>query len=150
MSDEGKRKIVFKNVVLTHTAETIPPPPPGFPLPFKTLEEWLLDICDSNQPKAPVSEYNIGLYESPGNSLLCFIGYNHSMEQGSTISRITFQPSHTFFALPEDEYGNLSKEQLRERLLNEFIEFTKTDKFKNSFLSKANSITTDFGEVWSR
>ncbi len=153
MNDNPKKNIQFGNHILKHTVETPTPPRPGFTSPFKTLQEWLFNICDSNQPVESISEYNFGLYETPGNNMVCLVGYNtcRNIEQGISSRRIAFQPSNMFFVLPREEYGNLSQELVRKRILKELIEFTKTSKFKNSFLSKGDSITTDLiGEIWQR
>jgi len=54
-----------------------------------------------------------------------------------------------YFKLPEIEYKNLNREQLVGKPTAQLKDFTKTEKFKTSFLAKAKSITTDFkGEIW--
>lgn len=151
MNNNPKKNIQVINDVLRMSIERPTPPPPGFTSPFKTLQEWLFNICDSNKPLESISEYNFGLYLSPGANMICLVGYNTDMKQGFPARRIAFQPSHTFFVLPHGEYGNLSQELVRKRIFKELTEFTKTTKFKNSFLSKGDSITTDLdGEIWQR
>jgi hypothetical protein len=149
MAKKNKRDIIKRHLLVESLEEIPTPPPPGFTSPFKTVHEWLFNICDSEQPKKPISEYSILLFESSENSILCLAGYNTYLEQDCESSRIDFKPSHMFFSLPQDEYKNLSLEQIRERVLNELIEFTKTDKFLSSYLSEQSLITTNFaGSIW--
>lgn len=149
MGENKKRGISTGHDLMKFSREIPAPPPPGFTSPFKTTQEWLSNICDIDQPKKSIAEYCFLLFESPGNELLCLVGYNTYREQNLEAVRVDFKPSNTFFALPQNEYQNLTKQQVRDRVRQELIEFVNSPKFENSFLSKANSITTNFGEkIW--
>lgn len=149
MAKKSRRDIIKKQLLVESIEEILTPPPPGFTSPFKTVHEWLFNICDSERSEKPISEYAIFLFESMENSILCLAGYNTYLEQDCESSRIDFQPSQMFFSLPLDEYKNLSMEQIRERILIELIEFTKTEKFLSSYLSEGSLITTNFaGSIW--
>ena len=129
------------------------PPPFGFTSPFKTIQEWLFHLCDTNLPEKAISVYYFSLIERPLNNLLSLEGFNkYNINDNVAANRIDFIPAmHMFFALPQEEFGDLSQQQMREQVLNELIEFTKSFKFQTSFLSKGNSIRTNFGgEIWSR
>lgn len=149
MGENKKRNILFGHDVIKFSREIPTPPPPGFVSPFKTIQEWLFHICDVDQPQKLISEFCFLLFEAPGDELLCLVGYNSYREQDIDAVRADFKPLNMFFPLPKNGYRNLSKEQVRERVRKELIEFVNSTKFKNSFLSKANSITTSFGEkIW--
>jgi hypothetical protein len=124
-------------------------PSPVFKLPFKTLQEWLVHLCNEQPPQKPISEYQFQLYYSSSGSLIAFYGQHYTIEDGVPTRRITFQPAHVFFPLPKNIYRRLTYSQLKETLYKELNEFTKTSEFKNSFLSKSFSINTGFGgEIW--
>ena len=57
-----------------------------------------------------------------------------------------------YFKLPESEYGNLSHEQLVDKITLELKEFVDTEKFKNSFLAKAKLIILQSNgkAIWSK
>ena len=71
-------------------------------------------------------------------------------DKNHSITRIEFEPANTYFPLPKSEHEGLSGEEVIEKITNHLNDFLKTDGFKSSFLTKAQSITTDFaGEIWS-
>ena len=139
-----------KSIVQVETPA--PPPPAGFSSPFKAISEWLFHLCDTSHPEKIISEYHFSLIERPSNNLLSLEGFNtYKIDENVVAHRIDFKPAtHMYFALPENEFGNLSQQQVQERVLNELLEFTMSAKFQNSFLSKGNSIRMSFvGEIWS-
>ena len=157
MDENRNGKLKIKNEVVSirvHTTPPPPPPPPEYTSPFKTLEEWLNYLCETNQPEKNITEYNFSVYGSiqAGIKFLCLIGINrYYPEPDVTEERIEFKPArHMFFTLPE-VYADLSQQQLRQRLANELKEFTKSTKFHGSFLSKAKVITNNYEDtIWSR
>ena len=153
MKEDRNRDDIVKGYSLFKSQVEVPtPPPPGFTSPFRTVQEWLIYVCDNNQPDKSISEYRFDLYESPGNNLLCLVGYNHTVEQGVPTSRVDFKPSqHMFFALPNDEYENSLHQRVQQRVFKDLKQFLNTDIFKRSFLSKGYTITTNFaGDIWSK
>lgn len=144
-----KPKIITENVVFNEEVDDVPPPPPGLVSNFKSLQDWLFKICDRDKPGKSIMTYNFGLFESPGNYTIFLVGLNQYEKKNSLITRIEFEPKSMYFRLPETEYKNLNREQLVDKLTAQLKDFTKTEKFKTSFLAKAKSITTDFkGEIW--
>ncbi|HYF29506.1 MAG TPA: hypothetical protein VD993_00155 [Chitinophagaceae bacterium] len=141
-----------QNESVASSAEALTPPPPGFTSPFNSVEQWLAYICDNDQPQKSIEEYRFDLYEAPGDNMLSLTGYNHTVEEGMPVSRIDFVPAkHPFFALPKDVYKNLSQEQTKNIVFKELNEFIASQKFNDSFLSKAFYINTSFaGEIWSK
>ena len=90
-------------------------------------------------------------FSEPPNVLASLVGYNHGIEEGVPVSRIVFQPQqHTWFELPDDKYGTLTREQLIDRVHSELREFFTTEQFKKSFLARGYNISTNFEEdIWS-
>ena len=152
MDNNNKGNIEGRHAVHLATIETPVPPSPGFTTPFKTLQEWLFHLINSNQqPEKVISSYMFVVSDPPGDIDIYLVGYTDTIEQGVPTRRIGFKPANWYFPLPKEEYTHLSKQQLRERLQNELVEFTKSAKFQGSFLSKGYSIESNFaGELWSR
>ena len=149
MDEKKKRKISFGHEAIKFSREIPEPPPPDFISLFKSMRQWLISICDSEHPHKTISEYCFLLYETQGNVLIGLVGYNSYVDHDTEIIQIDFKPSHVFFELPKNEYRDLSNEEVKKRILNELIEFIGTSGFQNSFLAKAESITTNFaGKIW--
>lgn len=152
MEQENDDKRYFHGfAVATHTVQMdIPDAPPlAFKSPFKTIEEWLVHICKTNDPQENIADCMfVFMFLSWGN-VLSVDGYNEvKIDNHTTARRIVFKPiSNKNFALPNDEFGNLSQEQLRERVINELKNFTSTITFQNSFLSKATKVRTNSNDI---
>jgi hypothetical protein len=149
MNDENKNKIEWKieRLSLTvHMEPPPPPPPPGFISPFKSLNDWLFYLCKTQQEKS-IADLQFSLNDSPGNSMLSVQGFNrYDLGKDAVEYRIDFKPAQQFFPLSKDEYGQSSVQELRTRIQNELMEFMKTEKFKNSFLAKTESIRINFSD----
>lgn len=61
--DSGK--VIVQDVQFTVVEDDIEPPPPHLTSRFKTLKDWLLNICDKDKPKKSITKYKFGLFESP-------------------------------------------------------------------------------------
>jgi len=135
----------------TSEEEIVEPPPPDYVTRFGTIEEWLFYLCDKEQPAKPIATYNFGLFEGDEYTL-CLTGSNtHELSQYHSKTNIDYAPQDMYFTLSQTEYKDLSRDKVLERLTSELKSFTTSDKFKNSFFSQANSITTDWkGEIWSK
>ena len=94
--------------------------------------------------------YRIGLFESAGDYVVFLVGVNSYEKENTTLTLIEFEPSNMYFRLPKNEYKNLNRKQLLNKLTSQLKDFTNTTQFKLSFIAEAKSITTDFnGEIWS-
>lgn len=143
-------RVVVQEVVIEDGEDRAGPPPPNLTSEFKTLHDWLFDICVNDKPGKSISTFNFGLYESAVDKVIFLVGMNISHKGNSSTSHIEFEPGHMYFKLPV-EYNHLNHEQVWDTLNSQIADFTKTDKFKNSFLSKADSITTDAkGKIWPK
>jgi len=140
-------KIKEEKIAKVEITEEIGPPPATINTNFNTLQDWLVNICNSENPRQFISKYEMGYFESPNEYVVYLIGKN----QYENEEKIDFKPLNTYFLLPQKEYGKLSREQLLNRLRTEIVEFTKTNKFKESFLAKADSISLAGNTlIWSK
>ena len=142
-----------KHVVFTSEEDDPGPPPPNFTSQFKTIEEWLFSICDSEKPKKSITTYKFGLFEGENDYTLCLTGIStKELSQTHTRTKIDFAPADMYFSVPAAEFNNLARKQVLERLTSQLKEFTTTNKFKQSFLAEAKSIVTEWnGEiVWKK
>jgi hypothetical protein len=148
--DNRENNYVSRTEIVQCKVQMPIPPSPGFTSPFKSIQEWLIYLCDNNQVEKRISEFLFMLCNSPNDNLLGIVGYNHTIEDGVPASLIVFQPaSHRFYALPKERYGNFSLHELRDKVVHELKEFTRNSRFKDSFLTKAYYISTNFtGEIW--
>lgn len=147
-----ERHYEIKDVSFTSEDDVATPPPPGFTSGFTNLEEWLVNICNDRKPQKPIDTYRFALFERQDAYILCFSGENTYEESKThTATRIDFAPKDMYFQLPGEEYKNLGREEVLERLTFQLKEFVESDQFKQSFLREAKTITTDWaGEIWSK
>lgn len=118
--------VLTEQVTLTETVEEIEPSPPQFRSSFKTLYDWLKHICSTETPIQAITNYEFGMFESPGEYVVYLVGKNkHQISSNNTETRIEYQPATMYCSLPEKEYGDLSPEQVRERLFTKLQTFTK-------------------------
>lgn len=152
MEQENEDKRYYRGAaIFTHSVQMdIPDAPPlKFTSPFKTIEEWLVHICKTNDPQVNIADcIFVFMFLSWGN-VLSLDGYNElKIDNHTTARRIVFKPiSNKNFVLPNDEFGSLSQEQLKERVINGLKHFTTTITFQNSFLSKATKVRTNFNDI---
>ena len=133
--------------------DAIEPPPPNLTSTFKTLKDWLVNICEKDTPKKSIATYNFGLFESPNDNTLVLVGVN-TYDEGKyrTIIRIDFEPTNMYFKLPKAYYKSLDREQLLDKLASQLKDFAKTEKFKNSFFTEANVVVFESNgqKIWSK
>ena len=152
-SDTGIKKVILQEVHIQDIQiEDIDDyTPPSHLTKFKTVQDWLTNICDSKKPPKPIEHFSIGYLETSGQKMLYLVGQNSYTEGNSSGLRTAFGPGNMYFLLSKKEYGHLSSEQIVDKLLPELKEFTNTEKFKTSFLAKANSIGIVYkGDFWSK
>jgi hypothetical protein len=151
-TDVEKEEVEVIHVVVQSEEDCPEPPPPGFTSQFKTVQEWLFNICDTDKPGKSITTYNFGLFEVEEDYIVFIVGLNtYNTGQYSSATRIDFAPSSMYFSLPKSEYKNLNREHVLERLTTQLKDFTKTDTFRHSFFALATSLTTDFkGEIWTK
>lgn len=101
---DSDEKVIIEHGKLTVQMEVVEPPPPNFTSEFRTLRDWLINICDDNRPQKKISKYEFGLFESPANHILFLVGVNTYEESDThTSTRIDFEPKNMYFKLPESD-----------------------------------------------
>jgi hypothetical protein len=144
-----KPKYIIEHIHIEETVDAVEPPPPNIKPTFKTLHDWLIDICDSEKPKIPIANYSFGVFESPDSPVLFMVGLNKYTNPNH--AKIDFEPQSMYFLLPIEDYNNLTCEQLSDKLGEQLRDFTMTQIFKNSYLADANSIVLNGNKaIWHK
>jgi hypothetical protein len=151
-NDRFDKRIEVQLSNIHDEADEVLPPPPGLTSNFKTLQEWLLNACDMEKPKMQIAIYSFGLFESSNNYTIFMVGLNKYQKGRDSVIRIDYEPSNMYFQLPKNEFYDLNREQVLEKLKRELKDFTNTEKFKNSFFAQADLIKADFerDKIWSK
>lgn len=150
-NDAGEVKV--QEVQFEVVEDDVEPPPPHLLSQFKTLQDWLHNICEKDKPQKPIAKYKFGLFESPNDYTLVLVGENtYTEEKNRSVTRIEFAPANMYFKLPEMYYENLSRQQLLDKLASQLKEFANTKEFKTSFFTKANTVVfeTNGQTIWSK
>jgi hypothetical protein len=145
-------KVEVKEVTLYDIEDAVQPPPPGLTSNFKTLQEWLFSICNDEKPKKSIAVFNFGLFESSEANIIYLVGVNKYDKGDTSRTCIEFEPQNMYFQLPKGEYKNLRRDQLLNKLTEQLKTFANTEKFKTSFLSKADAIIFESNgrTIWSK
>lgn len=133
-----KKKGITLATMTTYDQVPPPPPPVGFTSPFKSIQEWLLHLCDTNEVTVPISEFQFGLGKTPTHHLLSVLGFNTHEVGADAISRtIDFKPaSHGHFTLPSEEFATLSEAEVKEQVLNELRAFIASGSSRIPFYQR--------------
>lgn len=150
-ADHEPEDVEVRTTVSMEIEEPPPPPPPRFSSKFKTVEEWLGVICDTETPTKAGLDYYFGLFESDSLYIVSMVGKKaYTENEQSSAVRIEFEPENRYFDLPKADFTGLTSEQVRGRLSDKLTAFTKSGKFQKSFFMQAASITTEWNavEIW--
>jgi len=165
---EDVKKNKTEKITVTKTNIIPPPPTPPRTSPFSAMEEWLLRTCETETPEKASEIYHFRLIGSEMNFTIWFFGsrteqlpqsssehtpFNstrYPIQSGS--EQTHFNSSTMYYPLKTNEFLNLTKEQVLDKITSQLKAFTNTDKFKKSFFAKAKAIVADFnGEtIWRR
>ena len=146
-------KLVVQDVQIEEVEDAMGPPPPHLTSRFKTLQDWLINICDKDKPQKPISKYTFGLFESANDYTLVLVGKNtYDESKNRSVTSIDFEPTNMYFKLPEAYYKSLNREQLLAKLTSQLRDFAKTEKFKTSFFTKASTVVFEANgqTIWSK
>ena len=125
------------------TIDEVPPPPPNLTSDFKNIQEWLTSICKTEKPDINITDFRLGLFESPNDNTIFLVGIiNYDNDEGSE-TRFKLKPANMYFPLPQSEFSNMNHTQLLDKLTEQLRAFTTTETFRNSFLAAAKRITFD-------
>lgn len=129
-------------------------PPPYVKSKFKTLQDWLANICDGRKPKQSIAKFKIGFFfDETGRYTVFLYGINSYQETRTrSATRIEFRPANMYFKVPKDECKKFDVEQFKSHLTAQLKDFIETEKFQTSFLTRSNAIVAEFnGEtIWSK
>jgi len=118
---------------------------------FATIADWLNNICNSGKPKKEIHTYKFWLFEGHDPNVLCLVGLNPYPWKDSYVTKIDFKPTSMYLKLPRKDYVGLNQHDIRKKIYLQLKEFTNTEEFKKSFLSKGNLIIAAFGEnIWTK
>ena len=114
---------------------------------FMTLQDWLFHLCDTERPDKSIVAYNFGLFETENGYSIYLIGSKEFDKNDSDwATNNDFEPNSKYYPLPADEYKSLKWEKVLAKIKTKLKDFTKTEKFKNSFFANAKAITTGFDD----
>jgi hypothetical protein len=118
----------------------------------KTIQEWLTSICHGKTPNTMISEFDVDLsLRQPSNEyIVCIYGVNPNLdEKRQAHTHIDFKPSNMYFKYPKKKYKDFTYKQMQDELTAQVKDFTMTEQFRNSFLSKSNIRLGFSGEpIW--
>lgn len=140
-----EQRMVVQDVTLQQVVEDADPPPPNLKSKYKSLEDWLSDICTKEKPDESIRYYKIGLFEGSDGNIIFLSGSRHSDNADSVT--IDFRPAAMYCRLPDNSYKNMNHSDFLNKITAQLKDFVKTEKFKRSFLSKANAIIIEFNGV---
>lgn len=127
--------------------DSIPVPPPHPTTTFMTIQDWLFKICETENPDDSIIAYNLGIFESDSGYTVYLTGSKEfDKDDSDWVLNDDFEPVQKYCPLPPDEYQNLKWEQVLNRIKSQLMDFTRTEKFRKSFFSRAKAITTGFDD----
>ena len=144
-------KIEYKTITHVEVVDDVPPPG-ELNSQFKSIKEWMLAICEADKPKTSIGHYEVGFFESASEWVMFLVGIYKYDKGDTSYTRIGFEPANMYFKLPNIEYKIEDREELVKRVVTELKDFTNTEKFKSSFLAKADNIVfvTTGQTIWSK
>lgn len=149
--EKDSSKITYQYITITDYSELPDPPFKEQISSFATIADWLDTICNSRKPEKEINTYIFCLFEGRDNNVLSLVGLNTYPYKDSYITKVDFKPTNMYLQLPVNEYSGLNQDNIKRKIYLQLKEFTNTEEFKQSFLSKSNLITAAFGgNIWSR
>lgn len=124
------------------------PPPPSFSCSNSvTLKKWFFKLSDSEKPDKDVIAYNFSLFETGSCYAIHLVdSIQYEKDDGDTAGKDEPDTSVGYYPLSKSEYEALEWKQVLNKIKSQLEEFVKTERFKNSYLAKAKSITMRFDD----
>ncbi len=139
-----------EEVTMTETESTTAPepPPPTFSCSNSaTLQEWFFKLSDSEKPDKDVFAYNFGLFETGSCYAIHLVdSIQYEKDDGGTARKNEPDTSVSYYPLSKSEYEALEWKQVLNKIKSQLAEFARTERFKNSYLAKAEIITMRFDD----
>jgi hypothetical protein len=144
----SKKEVELTEVTVEEADRVPEPPPPSFSCSNTvTLQEWFFKLCNTEKPKKDTAAYKFGFFETDS----CYAVYLISpkdIEKEIHVSAIQNddEQSIEYYPIAKNEYKDLEWKQVLNKMKAQLAEFTKTEKFKNPSLAKANAVIINFGD----
>ena len=147
MACGDKVETQVEDISMTETERAAPePPPPSFSCSNSvTLQEWFFKLCDTEKPRNDVIAYNFGLFETDNCYAIHLIDSNE-MDDLAAARKEGTGTFFNYYPLSKNEYEALEWKQVLNKIKSQLEEFVNTEKFKNSSLAKAKTITMRFDD----
>jgi hypothetical protein len=142
---EGKKPVDAKCII------EVVVPPRHIETDFKSINEWLTAICDSNNPKQLVDEFIISLTLSSvdGYRLTLQGTTNYRNKTRGIDSKIVFEPVNMFYKLPDADYKDLDYKRAGNKVYLQLQQALNIQKISKFFLihGKARFIRFDEKQI---
>jgi len=148
LSCNDKIETHVEEITTTETEiETAPePPPPSFTCSNSgTLQEWFFKLCEAAKPEKTVVAYNFELFET-GNCYAIHLVDSHEKEDQNAAVKNDADTSFNYYPLSKNEYEGLEWKQVLDKIKSQLKELVNTEKFKNSALATAKTMTIRFDD----
>jgi hypothetical protein len=148
LSCSGKNEVELTEIRVEETDRIPEPPPPSFSCSNTvTLQEWFFKLCDTEKPAKDTLAYKLGFFET-GNCYAIYLVRLKDHEKEGHVSKTIKEDEQPveYYPLSKSEYKDLKWEKVLDKIKTQLAEFTKTEKFKNSSLAKANAVTIGFDD----
>ena len=139
----------IEHLSMTETERAAPePPPPSFSCSNSvTLQEWFFKLCDAVKPEKNVIAYNFGLFQTDSCYAIHLVdSIQYEKNDRDTARKNEPDTSVSYYPLSKGEYEALEWKQVLNKIKSQVKEFLNTEKFKNSYLAKAETITMHFDD----
>ena len=147
LSCNDKIETQVEDVSMTETERAPEPPPPSFSCSNSvSLQEWFFRLCDTEKPQKDVIAYNFGLFETRNCYAIHLVDAEEYERDDPDAGKKEPDTSGTYYPLSKDEYEALEWKQVLNKIKSQLEEFVKTEKFRNSYLQKAKTITIRFDD----
>jgi hypothetical protein len=147
-SCSGKKEVEMTDITIEETVNAPEPPPPSFSCSRAvTLQEWFFKLCDTEKPESDTVAYKLNFFETDS----CYAIYltnskKYEKKDQATVPENDSEQPAEYYPLSKREYKDLEWKQALNKMKAQLAEFTKTEKFKNSSLAKANAVTISFDD----
>lgn len=119
---------------------------------FKTIDDWLLDMCKNDRPQKEITKFIFGVFEYLDGYTLCLTGINAYEEGNHTKTKIEFLPIHSYFRIPAAYHEHLEREETIKKIETDLDKFAQSKCFQSSYFTHAKIVQFETtGEIiWSK
>ncbi|NDV65150.1 hypothetical protein [Bacteroides sp. 224] len=111
------------------------------------FEKWLEQINSEEKIDSSIVGFNFGLFESTDGYMMYLIGSkSFDKEDEDWATEIDFEPQNKYFEFGEKFSKGKKWEEIQKYSESLVANYIRSDKFKESILSKSTAITTGFDD----